>query len=264
MRIRLFMVMQNPTYLQGARPWRPLLMLSAIIMATLALSLASLAGEKGGRQQITLMGYSGLMLVPSAQVMQNGQLNVGISRVPGLYAHHWPYDDWTIYFISLGYLPFLEGSAMIVRPDHYPFGAGDRSVHIKIRLFDEHGRWPAVAFGAQDLFAIKSLKLEPPEAQKFASLYAVAARNYHLKYMNICVNLGFGTDALPAQSHQLDGFFAGMLVSPHRYFSLLAEYDAHEFNAGFRLHPCRYFQTQLVWWKMESLTATMALSIFLE
>lgn len=203
------------------------------------------------------------MLVPSADVAIDGQLRIGISRIPVLYSDQLRPYERTVFFFCLGYLPFLEGTAMVVRPDNYAGGIGDRSVHIKLRLLGEDGRWPALALGAQDFFGIKKLHWEPADAQKFAELYAVASKNLHLNHLAISLHLGYGTDWLPAQSRYLDGFFGGIVITPHRYLSVLAEYDAKKINAGVRLHPCSHLQAQLAYWKLQHWTANLVFSFSL-
>ncbi|MBN1318191.1 MAG: YjbH domain-containing protein, partial [Anaerolineales bacterium] len=184
--------------LRCLRRARVLLMTLFLLCCTPAVSLQA--------QHSSLFGYSGLMLVPSAEVMEDGQIRFGVSRLPMLYtSQEWRFPDWTIYFFGLGYMPFLEGAAMIVRPDNYPGGVGDRSVAFKVRLIRQRGKWPALAIGAQDFFGIKKINLEPSKAQKFAALYAVSSKSLRLKNMVVALHLGYGVDWLPAQSHQLDG-----------------------------------------------------------
>jgi hypothetical protein len=44
-----------------------------------------------------------------------------------------PYER-SVFYGRIGYLPFLELTAMVIRPDHYSGGIGDRSGHIKLRF----------------------------------------------------------------------------------------------------------------------------------
>ena len=41
-------------------------------------------------QNASLFGYTGLMLVPSAEIADDGEITGGISRIPILYADWWP------------------------------------------------------------------------------------------------------------------------------------------------------------------------------
>lgn len=211
-------------------------------------------------QHASLMGFSGLIVTPSADLAPDGQLSLGVSRIPELYADKLRPYQRTVYFARLGYLPFLEGTAMIVRPDDYPGGVGDRSLHVKFQLLHEKGHRPGMAIGAQDFFAARGLDFEPARAQHFAALYVVASKNLSLQPVPVRWHLGFGADWLPAKNRFLDGLFAGVTLTPHRYLIFLAEYDAHAFNAGFRLHPVSWVQAQLAWWKLQQWTATLVLS----
>ncbi|HOH09225.1 MAG TPA: hypothetical protein PLF89_17005, partial [bacterium] len=123
------------------------------------------------------------------------------------------------------------------------------------------GRRPAVTIGTQDFFAIKQLKWETATAQHFGALYIVASRHDTLRGVPLHFHLGYGPDWLVARTKMLVGLFGGVSYSPHRMVTLLAEYDAECFNAGFRFHPFPLLQAQVAWWKMRELTATLALHV---
>jgi len=214
-------------------------------------------------QNASLFGYTGLMLVPSAEIADDGEITGGISRIPILYADWWP-NRRTIFWGRIGFLPFLEAGGMFVRPDHYGFGFGDRSVYVRVRLLREKGRRPAVTIGTQDFFAIKGLKWETATAQHFGALYLVASRHDTLRGVPLHFHLGYSPDWLVARTKMLVGLFGGGSYSPHRMVTLLAEYDAECFNAGLRFHPFPFLQAHLGLWKMREVTATLAATVHLQ
>jgi len=214
-------------------------------------------------QNASLFGYTGLMLVPSAEIADDGEITGGVSRIPMLYSNWWP-NRRTVFWGRIGFLPFLEAGGMFVRPDHYGGGFGDRSVYIKVQLLKEKGRRPALAIGTQDFFAIKQLKWETATAQHFGALYLVASRHDTLRGVPLHFHLGYGPDWLVARTKMLVGLFGGVTYSPHRYVTLLAEYDAVCFNAGLRLQPTPFLQAHIGWWKLRELTANLALTVHLQ
>ena len=214
-------------------------------------------------QNASLFGYSGLMVVPSAEIADDGELTAGVSRIPMLYTN-WHLNRRTVMWGRVGFLPFLEAGGMFVRPDHYIGGFGDRSVYLRVRLLREKGRRPAVTIGTQDFFAIKQLKWETATAQHFGALYIVASRHDTLRGVPLHFHLGYGPDWLVARTKMLVGLFGGVSYSPHRMVTLLAEYDAECFNAGLRLQPFPFLQAHIGLWKLKEVTATLAATVHLQ
>jgi len=214
-------------------------------------------------QNASLFGYTGLMVVPSAEIADDGELTAGVSRIPMLYTN-WHPNRRTVMWGRMGFLPFLEAGGMFVRPDHYIGGFGDRSVYLRVRLLREKGWRPAVTVGTQDFFAIKQLKWETATAQHFGALYLVASRHDTLRGVPLHFHLGYGPDWLVARTKMLVGLFGGVSYSPHRMVTLLAEYDAECFNAGLRLQPFPFLQAHLGLWKLKEVTANLAFTVHLQ
>lgn len=244
----------NPPGPKFRRIW-----LLALSLLWLLLPLQKVAAQTG-----SLMGPSGVLLVPSATVAADGEIAVGVSRIPELYASRLRPYERSVFYGRIGYLPFLELTAMVIRPDHYSGGIGDRSGHIKLRLLPERRSLPAIAVGAQDFFAIDELDLEPWNAQHFAALYAVASKTL-IAPRSIAVRLhaGYGWNDLPAKSRYLTDFFAGAEIAPHPWIDLLAEYDSQEFNVGMRLHLFSKLHLVLALWKLQEFTSSVAISFVL-
>ncbi len=183
----------------------------------------------------TVLGYSGLLLVPTAQTAGEGDLRFGVCRIPKLYARNYRPYDRTVFFVDLGYFSFLEATFAIVRPDHFPGGVGDRSAAIRIRLVNETSSTPALAIGLHDFFAVDVLDLEPVRAQHFAASYIAASKHFQLSsHATVGLHIGYGNELLPANDRLLNGWFGGLAFSPLEPVELLLEYDAHRLNAGCR------------------------------
>lgn len=222
----------------------------------LLLFLLLLVTSFPGRAQIgnTMYGYSGLLLTPTAQIHQDGELAFGISRIPLLYApnYHGGSYDRTVLFASMGFLPFLEGTFGFVRPDNMQGGVGDRTMTARLRLWRQNGWRPALALGMQDFFAIEELELEPVSSQHFASTYAVLSHEIpvsHPLVHQVSAHLGYGTDWLPSNDRHLNGWFGGVRWAPVPQFELMLEYDSQSINSGIRFFLCSRVQYMFAFWQ---------------
>lgn len=188
----------------------------------LVAALAALLPATGGADELpalSLQGYTGLLDVPDAEVLTDGDFAAAWSnqRDPRWRALGGS-DSW---FVTLGLLPFVEVGG---RVQHGPElvhtrTLSDLSVHAKaqvpLRLLDP--RLPALAIGAQDFAGAKA---------RFKTAYVVATQA--LWIARATVGWGSGPD-------RLDGLFAGLELRPLRFLTLLAEHDGLETNLGGRL-----------------------------
>lgn len=213
----------------------------------------------------TVLGYSGLIVTPTADILADGQLSANIGRIPKLYADNYKPYDRTSYVVAMGFMPFMEATMGFIRPDNFQGGVGDRTVSVRFRLLNEQKRRIALAFGLQDFFAVKDLNLEPVSAQHFTSSYVVATKHFELSRpdMQLSLNMGYGFNWLPSDDRQLTGLFWGAQYSPMQQVQLLMEHDGKQFNAGVRFHFFRHAQYMLSFWQLKYLMHQLSFSIFL-
>ncbi|MGN6147531.1 MAG: YjbH domain-containing protein, partial [Rhizomicrobium sp.] len=90
-----------------------------------------------------LYGQVGLLEMPSARSMPDGELSFTVSTTPAM-------DRYSFGFQAL---PWLEATFRYARIDNYlpSFDLYDRSLGFKIRLRQEDDFWPAIAVGAMDI-----------------------------------------------------------------------------------------------------------------
>lgn len=174
----------------------------------------------------SLEGNSGLIRIPTAEVIPDGTLLVGASYMDEEHsraATEKPTNAMPL-FVGLGLLPGLEvvGKVTILH-DVEAFGWShnlDRSFNVQCRLLRQGRSTPAVAVGAQDVAFGTTTSYVHGEAQ-----YAVGtweARRYRL-------HLGLGRE-------RLGGVFGGVdyaLSSDHK-LHLMMDYDTRFLNAGLR------------------------------
>lgn len=178
---------------------------------------------------ISHYGPVGYFNMPSARMMNEGDLTLGFSKVP-------PYMNWLAAFqlfsrveLSGAYRVFCGVQDVILSP--HGFGDyADKGVNVKFNLLkpeDTDHLLPGIAVGFDDFLG----------SQFFQANYVVVTQEWP-KY-NVEASVGFGTG-------RLSGFFGGVAWTPWRLcnnacikgLSFVAEYDANDYtNPDAEPHP---------------------------
>lgn len=162
-------------------------------------------------------GYSGLLLVPNAQVQHRHAVDAQINNQIESEAPTRTTEVQNLIF-SVGFLPRFELSGRVATVDGTtgPRIRNDLSGSAKLQLLkDWHGF--SFAVGASDFGG---------EAQNYESRYAVADWA-PVKQLRITVGAGAGD--------RLDGPFGGLEWAPLSWLHLLGDYDGENLNGGLRL-----------------------------
>ncbi len=163
-------------------------------------------------------GFTGLLGVPTANVLEDGTAAAGVNQHNPLPSQLTRVEN---YFISLGFAPGLELGGRVVNGGHISGGyIRDLSFNLKYRFLDLPSGL-RLAVGGQDVGG---------KAQFFRSRYLVGT--IPLSSVSLTLGYGFGPDLL-------DGVFGGLEWAPLRFASVLAEYDTQDFNLGLRLNSGR-------------------------
>jgi len=228
-------------------------LLVPLILLSLFLHEPMLAAGEGRKPFATnLLGYGGVLVVPTAYMPGDGTITATFGRIPKLYAAKLQrYQTSSAYTIDAGMFSFLEGFVSLVRPDHFKGGTGDRTAGARLNFFRETTNRPALTLGMQDFFAIEQLDLEPSSAQVFASLYLVSSKTFTVRDRLLLLHLGYGTDWLPANTSQLVGLFGAMEIETLPRVFLLLENDAKKWNLGLRTQFFSHFQLMAGWWGLD-------------
>jgi len=243
---------------ESSRGFRMLRKLAAATLIAVLMSAANALSQCGH----TVLGHSGFIVTPTAEIMPDGQIAANISRIPKLYADNYKPYDRTTYIASMGFLPFLEASIGFIRPDNFQGGIGDRTVSLRLRLLRESGSRPAVAVGMQDFFAVEDLGLEPPAAQHFTSSYIVMTKHVPSFWgTTLGINVGYGLNYLPSYDKQLTGLFWGLLFSPIKPVQMIYEYDSEYTNAGLRFFFFQRVHYMLSFWKLKYMMHQLSFTI---
>jgi len=186
---------------------------------------------------------SGLFNIPTADIVEDGEIRFGISYIDKGTMEYSNYErDVLAPYVHFGFLPFLEvGLKLTRRLERYEIGHNvDRVLSFKVKMVNEGSTLPAFAVG------IHSIPSGTIDATHFQSLYIVATKNINefLVFDNASFTLGYGSDAIKAADHQFVGLFGGVAfdfdLSSDFYllpstFSILLEHDAERFNTGLRV-----------------------------
>lgn len=195
-----------------------------------SLLLCSAGGVKAG---ISLLGTSGLLNVPTAEILPDREFRFGFNYIQKPYAilGH-PDHSNTAYYCSIGYLPFLEISLRITRIvnwKEYTLPIGDRMASFRVRLTKEKKLLPAIAFGIQDVMSL----VDDKASCHFNALYLVGSKTLLLPFdMKTGVHLGIGTNWMKANEHHLAGIFGGLDLRINKFVNLMAEHDTEKINLG--------------------------------
>lgn len=190
--------------------------------------------QVGITNEIGLLGYSGLLFVPSAEIINDRSISIGASLVPYSKSFLNISDDYQVgehqYYLNIGYMSFAELTIRLVRPnnigdigDVFP-GIGDRSYSAKFRLLKERDYLPTVSVGVSDLFIVASY---------LHTSYLVATKNFTIPNTNLklTTSLGYGTKLEETLGNYLQGGFGGVAVN-WKYLTVMAEYDTEDINLG--------------------------------
>jgi hypothetical protein len=188
-----------------------------------------------------LNGYNGLLLVPGAEIAEQGRITFGANYFhSSLNSFSRFKKDGYSYYVNLSFLPFLEFHGLIVRNMHEDgstLGIGDRTISVRVKPVSETEHMPSLLVGWQNI----GTAFGGEEAVYHHSLYLAATKNFNLlEGLKAGITGGYGTRLMTAADYQFQGVFGGIefKYSPgvlHSSLSLLTEYDAERFNAGVRM-----------------------------
>lgn len=168
-----------------------------------------------------LEGGSGLLSVPTAEVVAEGRAVFTMGRLLSRSLQTRGESIARSYNVTVGYLPGLE---VVAKVNDYPLlsdsnnlaNLQDRAVGGKYQLYDAGG-W-ALAVGGVDIGG---------ESQTQETYYGVAT---YSPSEEVSLTAGAGSGALR-------GPFGGLKYTPAEWLSLLGEYDTENFNYGVELRP---------------------------
>jgi hypothetical protein len=218
---------------------------------------ARAAATEGEEGWLSLHGTSGLVVTPTAEVAPDATLRLGYSFMDAKWVPHGRGEfDNEIWFLNFGFLPRVEVTvratvlpgSRLTRFDDAPIV--DRMGSARLQLL-RPGRFPGIALGVDDVRGTRY----------YHSLYAVGTQRvvWDAAGLDLRASVGFGSRALEARNHLLDGVFGGLETRVFRTVSFVADHDTEKWNAGVRVRLLGRISAQVAWLDLEIPSAGMGL-----
>jgi hypothetical protein len=184
--------------------------LTMLLMAGLmALGLAATAAP-------SFFGYTGLVVVPTADSLNQGEYNLGAMAL-NLDAG----ADSNVYLANMGLADSFELGFARFKPEG---GKGETLINAKYMFRGETERNPAMAVGVVDLTDETDTSTYIVLSKRMGGQAKTALGEITSPMIHIGVGGG-----------RLDGIFGGVSATLGERFTLMAEYDSRDVNFGARL-----------------------------
>lgn len=220
----------------------------------------------------SVTGTSGLIHIPSARMLEDGQLVLGAAYIPkpyftstaGLYRFQNKASGLNTY-LTYGILPFVEvmfrytheiGAKVNVNTNYFP----DRMFSLRIRLLNEGKIKPCLTIGFEDISSIIGTH---PTAKFFVGNYIVGNKTFKSKYGFIDIVLGRSFDLKNHKSKQYEDFFYGLSLQPNSFqnFKYIIEYNSRIFHTGIKWRPLKPVNLMFGLWDLSKPTFSINLNI---
>jgi len=231
--------------------------LRKVLLLILLLKIEIISAQVNNHTGISLAGTSGLINIPTADVISDRQVTVGVGYMNrhSAYLERGRYDNFPFY-IAIGYLPRLEFSAGVM------FVPGQRSydgtktykdgvVSLQYLLLKEKKFLPSLAVGARDVYSFILLNTTFIVASKTIRYHSKSNFRFHLGYGSDIIDHHLGVpkkDRKFPVGHTIVGFFGGLEINWNSMITYMLEYDTQQLNSGirFRLLPGLNFDLDLL------------------
>ncbi len=231
-------------------------LVSAFFWLIILIFTLSGSGEAG----ISLDGTSGLIHIPTAEVLSDQQVTFGLGYVhrQAAYLERGRCDNYPVYIV-LGYLPRLEFSAGVTFVPGAKSYDGtntykDGVVSLQYLVLKERKYLPALAVGARDIYSFILLNTTYLVASKSIVAKPTIHWRLHVGYGSDVIDHHLGVPKKDRQfpvGHTIVGLFGGLEINWKNRLSYVLEYDSQKMNTGFRFHWLRCWQLDLVLLNME-------------
>lgn len=199
---------------------------SVVLVCLLCAAIGPAAA--GAMEAPSFLGYTGLLLVPSADTLSMSHWNVGAftTEITG--------DDTNLLGATAGLPRGLEAGVLWVDPDNSP---SETVLHAKYRLEPLLTGGAAIAVGIFDVTDEIDSNLYVTFSKSLTPSTVVSTR----RLLDPTLHLGIGSGGT------LDGLFAGLSAVAIERLTLMAEYDSDDVNFGARLAIAPKVQAHAGW-----------------
>lgn len=209
----------------------------------------------------SVTGTSGLIHIPSARMLEDGQLVLGAAYIPKPYFQRYNrrINPGLNTYITYGILPFVEvmfrythelNTPVNVETLYFP----DRMLGFRARLLKEKKYIPAIVLGLQDasaLFGETCLS-----CSNYSATYFVGSKSLKTGLGDFDFSIGYAFDFLELKSKDYMGVFGGISFSPNIYknASILFEHNSKGINTGINMIVLSRFSLMLGLWNLDKPT----------
>ena len=228
-------------------------------MRKILLLIILLISWKGFSQSTN--GMSGLIHIPSARMLEDGQLVIGAAYIPKPYFQRYNrrLNPGLNTYITYGILPFVEVMFRYTHELNMPVNTTtgyfpDRMLGFRARLLSEKKYLPALVLGLQDASAITGDTCLV--CSNYSATYFVGSKNIKTEFGNFDLTLGYAFDFFELKSKDYMGVFGGISFSPNFFknASILIENNSKGINTGIGLTGFSKFNLMLGLWNLDKPT----------
>lgn len=218
----------------------------------------------------SVTGTSGLIHIPSARMIEDGQLVLGAAYIPNPYftfknrggsGGNRRINPGLNTYITYGILPFAE---VMFRYSHElnmpvnPFNKyfPDRMFSFRLRILKESVFLPSIVFGSHDLGKFATSQ---GSATNFSTTYVTSNKSFDYRGINLDFTLGYAFDFFTLKAEGLKGVFLGVQFKTEflSNSSVVVEYDTNYFNIGFKYSPIDSINLMIGSWDLSKPTFSL-------
>ena len=234
-------------------------------MKKLILIVLLLIGGVVSGQSVT--GTSGLIHIPSARMLEDGQLVIGAAFIPKPYftrtygpgRENIRLNPGLNTYVTYALFPFMEvmfrythelNVPVTMETRYFP----DRMFGFRARLLKEKKYFPALVLGLQDASAIFGETCL--SCSNYSATYFVGSKNIKTGFGNFDLSIGYAFDFKELKAKDYKGVFGGVSFSPNFYenASFLFEHNNKGFNTGISTIVLSRFNLMLGLWNLNKPT----------
>ena len=186
---------------------------------------------------MSMVGTTGLVCIPTARIIPDGKLALGVSYTDAKYSFYGPKYNQIAYYATAGYLPFLEVS---LRATEFPalawseaYRSGiERMASVKLQIMKENRYLPSVVLGIHDIYGV---------SRKFNAQYIEASKSINFPLLGpMDIHIGHAPNPIKSsgiKNYSMEGAFGGIEKVLCPYLTAMMEYDSRKYNIGLKIVP---------------------------
>ena len=211
----------------------------------------------------SVTGTSGLIHIPSARMLEDGQLVIGAAFIPKPYFQRYEkrLNPGLNTYVTYALLPFMEVMFRYTHELNVPVKMEtgyfpDRMLGFRARLLKEKKYLPALVFGIHDFSKLTKVTSQSNLNSMYSSSYLVVSKKLKPKQFKIDISIGYAFDLMDLESKDFKGLFYGFEIIKHdfNYISLIFEHNSKGINTGFKLNLISKFNFILGMWNLDKPT----------